>query len=187
MGRKKLNIFESKSHSEVLFHLAEKNLYAQSISIILGKEPTTILRLLQNLEKGGILVSKRIKLLNKKEYSINYETIIEHFVIFLDNYFDIHYKYISTNEINKLDKLKMNINTNKQKICIDKDIIKIFREIFIFEKGLKETKSLYEIYQELLSALSYSNKKINNKYISILNKTSKKLFFPQYIPILEHI
>lgn len=84
-GRKHIVIINSAPFSQILFLIANQKNYAQIISLERKTDPSSTFKQLENLKKLGFLLEpKKVPLLYKTVYEINWEKIIEEFFINLN-------------------------------------------------------------------------------------------------------
>lgn len=174
-GRKKINVIESIPYSEIIFLISSGNAYASKIAEARGKKDSSpTLKQLYDLEKRGFVISKKEQLLNKTNFEINWNKIIEEFSLYV-----LNETKKKTNQATAYYGAKYDSIIKKN----EKELNKDDREIKDVFRRQNNEKKAFEEFEELHKSKRLTKNKYFKRFFEILFSTASKIYIKKNVQI----
>lgn len=157
-GRKPIKIIDSTPYSNIIFLITSGINYPKAISEVRKKDASATIKQLTNLSKKGYVTTKKEKLLNKTIYSVNWEKIVDEFVVGLkehkktilsqDKYLKSNLQKVMGDKYNFLQLVEDKNFTNRLKKNVY--LIQFLKNYFSFVGKLSKHHTIAEVLGYLL-------------------------------------
>lgn len=156
-GRDKINVIDSMPYSELIFIVSSGKNYPLSIAEARGKKDSSpTAKQLNQLVERGFLVSQKEKFLNKTIYSVDYEKIVEEFIVYLRGLLEKTINdNLSISDDNFADNLKQelinNETLNTKNYSKNPYLLSFFRELLSISVKVGIKTTLKELFSEIIN------------------------------------